>query len=99
MVLGQLFTRILNSSSIDTHASLEGMRIAQDIIHIMERSVQDSSNIQWRTTRVSRRMCRITEDGEVPETPEESWQRKTVFVALDTILTSMRRRLDKQVAI
>ena len=77
-------------------ASLEGMRSApQDIISIMERSVQDSSNIQWRTTRVSRRMCRITEDGEVPETPEESWQRKTFFVALDTILASMRRRFDK----
>ena len=67
----------------------------QDIIRIMERSIQDSSNIQWRTTRVSRRMCRITEDGEVPETPEESWQRKTFFVALDTILASMRRRFDK----
>ena len=40
-------------------------------------------------------MCRITEDGEVPETPEESWQRKTFFVALDTILGSMRRRFDK----
>eukprot|EP00731_Ephydatia_muelleri_P033572 Em0032g34a len=77
-------------------ASQEGMRSApQDIIRIMERSVQDSSNIQWRTTRVSRRMCRITEDGEVPETPEESWQRKTFFVALDTILASMRRRFDK----
>ena len=34
-------------------------------------------------------------DGEVPETPEESWQRKTFFVALDTILASMRRRFDK----
>ena len=61
----------------------------------MERSVQDSSNMQWKTTRVSRRMCCITEDGEVPETPEESWQRKTFFVALDTILASIRRRLDK----
>ena len=38
--------------------------------------------------------CRI-KDGEVPETPEESWQRKTFFVALDTILASMRRRFDK----
>ena len=76
--------------------SLEGMRSApQDIIRIMERSVQDASKIQWRTTRISRRMCRITEDGEVPETPEESWQRKTFFVALDTILGSMRRRFDK----
>ena len=35
------------------------------------------------------------EDGEVPETPELSWQRKTFFVALDTILGSMRRRFDK----
>ena len=77
-------------------ASLEGMRsVPQDIISIMERSVQDSSNIQWRTTRVSRRMCRTTQDGEVPESPEESWQRKTFFVALDTILASMRRRFDK----
>ena len=61
----------------------------------MERSVQDASKIQWRTTRISRRMCHITEDGEVPETPEESWQRKTLFVALDTILGPMRRRFDK----
>ncbi|KAL5502010.1 hypothetical protein EMCRGX_G008703 [Ephydatia muelleri] len=77
-------------------ASLERMRSApQDIIDIMERSVQDSSSIQWKTTRVSRRMCRNTEDGEVLETSEESWQRKTFFVALDTIIASMRRRFDK----
>ncbi|KAL5505388.1 hypothetical protein EMCRGX_G006810 [Ephydatia muelleri] len=76
-------------------ASLERMRSApQDIIDIMERSVQDSSSIQWKT-RVSRRMCRNTEDGEVLETSEESWQRKTFFVALDTIIASMRRRFDK----
>ncbi|KAL5502203.1 hypothetical protein EMCRGX_G008938 [Ephydatia muelleri] len=77
-------------------ASLERMRSApQDIIDILERSVQDSSSIQWKTTRVSRRMCRNTEDGEVLETSEESWQRKTFFVALDTIIASMRRRFDK----
>ncbi|KAL5505190.1 hypothetical protein EMCRGX_G006585 [Ephydatia muelleri] len=35
-------------------ASLERMRSApQDIIDIMERSVQDSSSIQWKTTRVT----------------------------------------------
>ena len=39
-------------------------------------------------------MCRIREDGEVPETSAESWQRKTFFVALDTIPASMRRRFD-----
>eukprot|EP00731_Ephydatia_muelleri_P011473 Em0006g367a len=38
-------------------ASLEGMRSApQDIIRIMERSVQDSSNIQWRTKTKSSNM-------------------------------------------
>ena len=76
-------------------ASLEKMRNGSfDVIKTMDDTFKHIQSIQWHTTR-ARRPKGVPGTSGSPETPESKWKHETLYVVLDSVLSSMRNRFEK----
>ena len=66
---------------------------AGHILQIMETAIVDFTNLEWEKLRICRR--RQLDGIESEESPEDQWRRNTFFAVIDTILSSMRNRFEK----
>ena len=78
-----------------TIVNLEEMRnsSAEHIFQIMETAIVDFTNFEWKKSRICRR--RQLDGIESEESPEDQWRRNTFFVVINTILSSMQNRFEK----
>ena len=80
-----------------TIAQLNKLRGEPDRIVRCVEQVHDSVNVVWQQTRFRRRrrMDGENAEDEPAETPEEHWKRDTFYVAVDTVLNSIKNRFEK----
>ena len=55
--------------------------------------IVDFTNFEWKKSRICRR--RQLDGIKSEESPEDQWRRNTFFVVIDTILSSMLNRFEK----
>ena len=77
-------------------ASLEKMRNGSfDVIKTMDDTFKHIESIQWHTIRTCRTKGALAGTSGFPETPESKWKHETLYVVLDSVLSSMRNRFEK----